>query len=474
MNPKRPKHKVKHPAKRPLQVLFCASEVAPFAKTGGLADVAGSLPAALERHGVRTMIVMPRYRGITERKKKLSDHVSIYFADNEEYFNRASYYGNGDGDYPDNLKRFSFFCENALALAKEAGFKPDIVHAHDWQAALLPVYLKTKFASDAFFKRSRSILTVHNLAYQGHFPQRQFSDLGLDGALFSTDVFEFYGKINLLKAGIIFADGLTTVSPTYADEIQTREYGAGLDGVVRQRSDRLKGILNGLDTDFWNPAKDKNILQRFSFEDLSGKAACKVALQEACGFERDPDIPLFCMISRLVEQKGLDLLAEIADAFLSHKAQFVLLGDGDPVYKTTFGNIERRHPANAKVFLGFDAQNAHKIYAGADFFLMPSLFEPCGLSQMISLKYGALPIVRRTGGLADTITDVDADASKGNGIVFENRSPEKLLEAIGRAEALFLEKERFEKIRKRGMKADFSWDKSALRYVEFYKEVLKK
>ena len=461
-------------AKLPLRVLFCASEVAPFAKTGGLADVTGSLPLALERYGVRVMIVMPRYRGILERKKKISENVSIHFVENEEYFNRASLYGDGDGDYPDNLKRFSFFCERALLLAKETGFKPDIVHAHDWQAALLPVYLKTKFSSEPFFKRSRSVLTVHNLAYQGHFPHRQFSDLGVEETHFSTDTFEFYGKINLLKAGIVFADGLTTVSPTYADEIQTREYGAGLDGVVRQRSDRLKGILNGLDTGFWNAAKDKNIPQRFSVEDFSGKAVCKAALQKACGFAVDPEIPIFCMISRLVEQKGLDLLAEIADTFLSGKVQFVLLGDGDAVYKTVFGNIGRRHPENTKIFLGFEAENAHRIYAGADFFLMPSLFEPCGLSQMISLKYGTLPIVRRTGGLADTIVDVGADGSKGNGIVFENRSPEHFLEAIRRAEALFLEKERLGRIRARGMKADFSWEKSALRYVEFYKEILKK
>lgn len=471
---KRPAHKPKHLSKQPLRVLFCASEVAPFAKTGGLADVAGSLPLALERHGIRTMIVMPRYRGITERKKNLSENISIYFTENEEYFNRTSYYGNDNGDYPDNLKRFSFFSEEALVLAMKAGFKPDIVHAHDWQAALLPVYLKTKFSSEPFFKQSRSVLTVHNLAYQGLFPQGQFSELGLDAAHLSNEPFEFYGKINLLKAGIVFADGLTTVSPTYADEIQTREYGAGLDGVVRQKSSRLKGILNGLDTGFWNPAKDKNIPRRFSSEDFEGKAVCKTALQEICGFEVNPEIPVFCIISRLVEQKGLDLLTDIADAFLSRKVQFILLGDGEAVYKTAFGNIGRRHPANTKIFLGFDAQNAHKIYAGSDFFLMPSLFEPCGLSQMIALKYGALPVVRKTGGLAYTIIDIDADVSKGNGIVFENRSPEKLLEAIGRAEALFREKARFEKLRKRGMKADFSWDKSALRYAEFYKEVLKK
>lgn len=458
--------------KQRLRVLFCASEVAPFAKTGGLADVTGSLPLALECHGVKTLIVMPRYRGITGTKKKLSENVSVRFVKHEEYFNRASLYGNKDGDYPDNLRRFAYLCERALSTAKEAGFQPDIVHAHDWQTALLPVLLKTKYAQDTFFSGSRSVMTIHNAVYQGIFPHKQFAELGLDESIFSPETFEFYGKLNLLKAGIVFADGVTTVSPTYAKEIRTREYGAGLEGVLQKRSGRLTGILNGLDYSVWDPAKDKRIKAQYSTSDLGGKTLCKVELQAACGFEVDDQIPLFAMVSRLTKQKGVDLLTEIAEAFLSRKVQFVLLGDGDVVYKTALGNIGRRHPRNSKMFLGFDAHEAHRIYAGADFFLMPSYYEPCGLSQLIGLKYGALPVVRQTGGLADTITDIDAEPSSGNGFVFVDRSPEKCLEAIGRAEALFADAPRFDKIRRRGMKADFSWEKSAVQYVELYKEMM--
>lgn len=458
--------------KKLFKVLFCASEIAPFAKTGGLADVAGSLPFALEHHGVSVMMVMPRYRGIAARKKQLSENVRIHFVEHEDYYNRASLYGTGDGDYPDNLKRFTYFCDSALALAKEAGFQPDIVHAHDWQAALLPVFLKTKNAEDPFFKSARSVMTIHNIVYQGVFPHRQFADTGLDESLFSTDTFEFYGKANLLKAGIVFADAVTTVSATYAKEIQTRECGAGLEGVLHKK-ERVTGILNGLDTGFWNPAKDKKIKAMYSASNLEGKALCKADLQKACGFEADPAIPLFGMVTRLVEQKGLDLLTEIADAFLSGKAQFVLLGEGEAVYKTAFTNIAKRHPGKAKAFLGFDAHEAHRIYAGSDFFLMPSIFEPCGLSQLISLKYGTLPIVRHTGGLADTIRDIDTEPETGNGFVFYGRAPEKFLEAIRRAEVLFHDAARFDTIRRRGMKADFSWEKSAVQYVHFYKELLK-
>ena len=457
-----------------IKVLFCASEVAPFAKTGGLADVTGSLPQALEKLGVGTMIVTPRYRGMSGEKKKYSKSVSVYFAENEAYFNRASFYGNEDGDYPDNLKRFSFLCEEALRLAKSEGFRPDLVHAHDWQTGLLPVYLKTKFEADPFFKDTRSVMTIHNIAYQGIFPHRQFEDLGLSETLTFHEAFEYYGKINLLKAGIEFADGLTTVSPTYAREIQTKEGGFGLEGVVKKKNGRLRGILNGVDYHSWDPASDKTIRRPYSSEALEGKADCKADLQKSCGFNTDPEIPLFCVISRLVDQKGLDLLTEIADPFLSGKAQFVLLGDGEAVYKTAFRNIGRRHPKNSKVYLRFDAEEARKLYAGADFLLMPSTFEPCGLSQLISLKYGTIPVVRHTGGLVDTIKDLEEDPENGNGFVFMARSPEKLLETILRAEKFFQDKGRFQSVRKRIMKADFSWEKSAAQYVEFYQEILKK
>jgi starch synthase len=456
-----------------INVLFCASEVAPFAKTGGLADVAGSLPVALGKLGLRVAVVMPRYRGITASKKKLSANVTVHFVENEAYFNRAALYGNDGGDYADNLERFAFFSRAALALARETGFRPDIVHAHDWQTALIPVLLRSKFSQDPFFQRSKTLLTVHNLAYQGHFPASQYPKLGLEPGLFSLNGFEFYGKINLLKAGLLYADAVNTVSPTYAREIQTKECGFGLEGVIHQKRDFLRGILNGIDTALWDPAKDRRIKKNYSAKSPAGKAACKAALQRACGLETDPAVPVFGVVSRLAQQKGMDLLLESADSLLSRKLQFVLLGDGDAVYERGFGNVGRRHARNASVHIGFDAANAHAIYAGSDFFLMPSLFEPCGLGQMISLRYGTLPIVRRTGGLADTVIDLEADARKGNGFVFDERHGHGFLAAVDRALRFFREKRRLEALRKRVMALDLSWDASARAYVKYYQEILR-
>lgn len=456
-----------------IKVLFVASEVAPFEKTGGLADVAGSLPKALTKHGVEFLVVMPKYRGIPWPWKRLAPGVQIYFSEQEEYFNRAGLYGNERGEYPDNLARFSYLCQDALAVCKRMGFKADIVHAHDWQASLLPVLLKTQYAKDPFFNRAKSVLTVHNMAYQGQFPHRQYGHLGLDPSLFSIDGFEFYGKINLLKAGLLFSDRISTVSPTYAEEIKTPEFGHGLDGVVLKREKDLTGILNGIDTAYWNPSKDKKIAANFSAANRSGKAVCKEALQKMCGFEVNADIPVFAIVSRLAEQKGLDLLSEILDSLLVRRVQFVLLGDGEDVYKTTFRNVAKRHPKNAAAFIGFHAKEAHSIYAGSDFFLMPSYFEPCGLGQMISMQYGSLPIVRMTGGLADTVIDVDQDASAGNGLVFKERIPERFLQAIERGIRLFQSKERYLSAQKNAMKADFSWEKSASAYKAMYQALLK-
>ena len=454
-------------------MLACASEVAPFEKTGGLADVAGSLPPAMAKLGVETWVMMPKYRGVSITEKKVVPNVRARFIENEAYFNRAGLYGNERGDYPDNLQRFSFFCHEALETAKREGFRPDIVHAHDWQTALLPVLLKVKMASDPFFQRTRSVLTVHNLAYQGHFPQKQFGLLGLDPSLFSVEGFEFYGKMNLLKAGLLYADAVTTVSPTYAKEIQTRQFGFGLEGVVKRRSKNLYGILNGLDTGLWDPSKDKRLPFVYTGENLAGKAACKAALQKELGFEVNPDIPFFTMVTRLAEQKGLDIFSEAADKFLSKNVQFVLLGEGDQVYHTTFRNVGKRHPKTSRVLLKFDGEKAHNLYAGADFFLMPSYFEPCGLGQMISMRYGTLPIVRNVGGLADTVKDIELSPKGGNGFVFEEQSPAALLGAIERALKLFTDKKKLESAQKRGMGQDFSWDNSAKKYLELYEGLIK-
>lgn len=458
--------------KKKIQVLFCASEVAPFEKTGGLADVAGSLPVALAKHGAEVLILMPRYRNVKMTMKKICEGVEAFFIPNDEYFDRPGLYGNDKGDYPDNLQRFSYFCHEALHYAQNRGFQPDILHAHDWQTALLPALLKTRFRKNEFFAKTRSIFTIHNIAYQGIFPHRQYNQLGLDPALYA-DTFEFYGKVNLMKAGLLFADHITTVSPTYSHEIKTKEYGFGLDGVIKKRQKVLKGILNGIDVEMWDPAKDTKIAQNYDVSDREGKKACKAGLQKQCGFEVNEEVPLFGMVTRLAEQKGLELVTEMANTFLKKEAQFVILGDGDPVYRTAFKNIVARHPKNAAAFIGFDTEKAHSIYSASDFFLMPSYFEPCGLGQMIAMRYGSLPIVRRVGGLADTVIDAVLHPERGNGFVFVEKSPEKLMTAVNHALGIFKDKARLATVRKTAMKADFSWDRSAEEYVKLYMEALK-
>lgn len=451
-----------------MKVLFLSSEMAPFAKTGGLADVAGSLPLELARLGVETAAAMPRYRGLPSGVARASG-VPVWFIENEAFFNRASLYGDQRGDYPDNLERFAFFCRRALALAEEKGFKPDLVHVNDWQTALVPLFLKED--KRPFFRKTRSLLTIHNLTYQGVFAHRHFPELGLPKDRFSVDCLEFWGRINLLKGGLVSADALNTVSPTYAREIQTREFGDGLDGVLRDRADRLKGILNGIDAGLWNPRTDRALKARFDARSLEKKALCKTDLQARCGLETDPGIPLFGIVSRLAEQKGMDLFTEIADRFLERRVQLVVLGEGDAVYHTAFKNIATRHPKNTHVRLGFDAEESHRIYAGCDFFLMPSYFEPCGLGQMIGLRYGTVPVARRTGGLADTVVDA-SDAKRGNGLLFDGRTGEGLWKALERSLGLYADGARFADLRRRGMQADYSWNRSAGDYVKYYKEII--
>ncbi len=446
--------------------------MAPFAKTGGLADVAGSLPQALGKLGIQTLVVMPKYRGIELTDTEIAPNVHIHFVENEAFFNRSGLYGNGDSDYEDNLDRFSFFSQECLRLAKRVNFQPDIVHAHDWHTALVPVLLKTKFASDDFFKKSRSLLTIHNLAYQGQFPAAEYKKLGLPAALFSMDGFEFYGGVNVLKAGLLHADRLNAVSPTYAEEIRTAEYGCGLEGVLERRKKSLSGILNGLDTDIWDPAKDTRIVSHFSAAALEGKKRCKAELQKKYGFEVDPAVPVLAVVSRLAHQKGLDLLAQASAELLKEKVQLIVLGDGDPEYRRKFEKLGQKYTANAKILIGFRAPEAHGIYAGADFFLMPSRFEPCGLGQLIAMRYGAVPVVRATGGLKDTVIDADRDAVKGNGFVFEQPIAADFMSTLRRALKAYGEQGRFAGIVQTGMKADFSWDESAKKYEILYKEAL--
>lgn len=431
--------------------------------------MAGALPLELGRLGVEVLIVMPRYRGILARRQRLAENVRISFVEHEGFFNRSSLYGNEKGDYPDNLERFAFFSKRSLELAKEIGFKPDIVHANDWQTALVPVLLKTRWARDPFFQKTKSFLTIHNIAYQGLFSHKLYPVLELPEEFYSVRCFEFYGRINLLKGGILFADAIGTVGPTYAQEIQTKEFGFGLEGVIKEKANRLYGVLNGIDVRAWDPSKDKTVRTRYSTKTFDRKAVNKADLQEGCGFEVNPEIPLFGMVTRLAEQKGLESFAEIAEKFLAKRVQFVLLGEGDAVYHTTFRNMGVRHPKNTAIYLGFNAAQAHRIYAGCDFFLMPSLFEPCGLGQQISLRYGTVPIVRHTGGLADTVIDCDADPEDGNGFSFSGHFSAGLLHAIDRALKVFQDKKRLKALQLAGMKEDFSWGKSAKQYQKLYR-----
>jgi len=481
-----------------MKICLVGPEMVPFAKTGGLGDVVGALPAALSKLGHEATVFLPHYRGIdfgVHRVQALDVHVSvpvgateepvslrmvrqkknnvtIYLVGSRKYFDRDGYYldPTTGKDHPDNDERFIFFNRAVIELLKFLQWKPDIVHVHDWQAALIPAYLKTTYAADPFFVGTKTALTIHNLAYQGSFAPEHFPLLNLPPELFAPAVgpFEFWGKVNFLKAGILFADKITTVSEQYAREIQTPEYGAGLDGVLAQRSADLHGIINGVDYGVWSPSRDKRIFYNYHPANLSGKRMNKVELMNFAGMPIRDDAPLIGVISRLVDQKGFDLIAEAAERIFALNLQFILLGTGEQKYHDLFESLQDRYPDKCRAFLKFDDALAHRIEASADVFLMPSKFEPCGLNQMYSLKYGTLPIVRRVGGLADTVVDYDSDTGKGTGFVFDDYSADAMLAAIERAVALYPHRRAWTKLMKAGMKQDFSWPKTARKYVDLF------
>jgi starch synthase len=481
-----------------LRILLAAAEVEPFAKTGGLGDVAGGLPRALARLGHDVRVVMPKYRGVERaagalapvvervsvplgdraiqgaiRGGRLGPDVPVYFVEQDAYYDRPHLYTTPEGDYPDNCERFVFFCRAALAMLPALGWTPQVVHAHDWQTGLLPVYLETLYRDDPAVREVATVFTVHNLAYQGQFWHYDLPMTGLGWDLFTPAGIEFYGKINLLKGGLVFADCLTTVSPTYAREIQTPEYGEGLDGVLRDRAADLTGILNGLDYEVWNPATDAEIPKRFGPDDREGKSVCKAALREELGLP-DPGrpSPLWAVVSRLVDQKGLDLAAAAVPAIAEAGGQLVVLGAGDERYEREFTALARAHPQAVAVRIGFNPAVARRIYAGADCFLMPSRYEPCGLGQLIALRYGTIPVVRRTGGLADTIRDWDGTA--GTGFCFDEPTPEACRRAVTRALDTYGRPGAWSRLVQNAMAEDFSWEASADRYVACYRKALKK
>lgn len=458
-----------------MRILLCSSEVVPFAKTGGLADVAGALPLALEELGQEVIVAMPRYKEIQSRQgrdkiQKLKEDISysiigknikVYFIEKDTFFNRDGLYGDKTGDYKDNLDRFSYYSKRTLELLKEINFKPDIIHCHDWQSSLIPVYLKTLYVKEHFYKNIKTVLTIHNIGYQGLFPKEEFPKLGLDWSLFNMEMLEFYNKINILKGGIVFSDIITTVSPTYSKEIQTKEFGFGLEGILSKRCESLFGILNGLDYSIWNPETDKFIAKNYSDKNIEDKYKNKADLKTICKFPLKKDVPLFGIVSRLAQQKGFDILGQAIEKICKMNLQLVILGTGDLKYHILLESIVKKYPKVISLHLRFDDPLAHKIYAGSDIFLMPSRYEPCGLGQMISLRYGTIPLVFKTGGLADTVT-------QDNGFIFDNYSKEDLVKTIERAIKTFENKNKWITLMLKGMQYNFSWQESAKTYIKLY------
>ena len=462
-----------------MKIAMVASEVVPFAKTGGLADVVGALPLVLEDCGQEVIIIMPRYKCITDDKFKtkriskdvssatLGKNIKVYFIENNQYFNRNGLYVDKNGDYKDNLERFAFFCRRALTLLKEIGFAADILHLHDWQASLAAVYLKNLYATDPFYRKMKSILTIHNLGYQGLFPKDEFAKLGLDESVFSVSGLEFYNQINLLKGGIIFSDFITTVSPTYAEEIQTEELGFGLQGLLRERKNVLSGIVNGLDYFVWDPNTDNLIEQNFSALHIEDKSINKAKLQEMCSLPVNKDIPVLGIVSRLIEAKGFDILTQGLDEICKMDVQLIILGTGDLKYHKIMEARQKKCPKKISLNLKFDDPLAHKIYAGSDIFLMLSKYEPCGLGQLISLHYGTIPLVYKTGGLADTINN-------NNGFVLNIRTKEEFIKLLKKTVSTFKDKGKWLRLINNAMKCNFSWEASAKKYIQLYAKAKEK
>jgi starch synthase len=479
-----------------MNILLSASEVTPFAKTGGLADVAGSLPKELQRLGHDVRIFMPLYRCVKEGDFRLSllgelapiaaggrsiagrlwqgslHNVPVYFLEQDGFFDRDGLYGTSKNDYPDNAERFGYFARAMLSALPQIGFQPEVLHLNDWQTGLVPALLRTEWADHPFYAGTATLITIHNLGYQGLFPAQTVASLGLDPGLFTMEGLEYYGQVSFLKSGLVYADLITTVSETYCTEIQTPPMGHGFDGILRARAHRLFGVLNGIDEQLWDPRHDPALPAPYHAGDLHGKQANKRHLQSELGLESDAGAPLVAMVTRLAGQKGLDLVEEAWEALLERGVQVAILGAGDQDFMDRFAKLGAQSPGQAAVHLGFDDRLARMLYAGSDMFLMPSHYEPCGLGQLIALRYGSVPVVRKTGGLADTVFDPRDGAERANGFIFEEISAPALLEAIDRALSHFRDSAEWLRLVRNGMQGDFSWRRSALRYVELYRKAV--
>ncbi len=473
-----------------MHIAFAASECVPFAKTGGLADVIGSLPAALAHLGQKVTVFVPRYKQtrLDNPRKVISSitvpfddryrfcsvldggvraGVQFYFVDYPPYFDRDALYGTALGDYHDNAERFALFSRAVLESVKVLGV-PDVFHCHDWQTALVPILLKTLYDQDPAFANAPCVFTIHNLGYQGLFPPEILPLLMLPWDLFTMSKMEFYGKVNFLKGAITTADYITTVSRRYSQEIQTTEYGFGLEGVLRARAGTVTGIVNGVDYGEWSPEKDPNIAAPYSAENFDGKAQCKHELLKQLGLAEDTQLPVVGMISRFVAQKGFDLVLQVADRLARENLLMAVLGSGEPEYEEMFRRLHKQYPRKFAVKIAYDNALAHKIEAGSDIFLMPSHYEPCGMNQIYSLRYGTVPIVRAVGGLDDTVEQFDPQTMKGTGFKFKPYTGEALLDTLQTALKVYGNQEAWQILMRNGMAQDFSWPSSAREYVRVY------
>lgn len=478
-----------------MRIVHIASELYPYMKTGGLADAVGALTGSLAEMGHEVHVFLPGYRSSlghedaasAERRLRLKielgdrtlsgdirtfsprQNLTVYLVCREEFFDRRNPYGNGERDYEDNAERFVYFAKAAVETLRLLNVQADIVHSHDWQGALVPLFLREAERRHGVALAEKTVFTIHNLAYQGLYPAWVFPRLNLPSEFFSIDGLEYYGQVNFMKGGILFADRVTTVSPSYAREIQTPEFGCGLEGVVQTRVDDIAGLINGVDPAIWNPAVDPLIPARYSAANLAGKAVCRSALLQYCQFEPDFAGPIFGMVCRMVEQKGMDLVLANKEFFLRENARLVVLGSGEKRFEDAFRALSAEAPRHVFLHARVDENMSHLIEAGSDFFVMPSLFEPCGLNQMYSQSYGTVPIVSRVGGLNDTVIDVEAP--NGTGIMCA-ATADSLRGALQRALALFKDKARLGEVQKRGMTRDFSWRSAVRAYERLYQDAL--
>jgi starch synthase len=475
-----------------MEILFVSSETAPFTRVGGLADFSHDLPKALSDLGHTVSIVTPKYRDSDAYKELLptgktvsvpiawkseeaeiyTSHISgkvrVYLVGKDAFYNRDGVYGNAYGDYEDNAERFVFFSRCVMELCLALNLSPDVIHCNDWHTGLVPVYLRTLYGEFDSLSRAATLFTIHNLGTQGIFWVYDYSLTGLGWEYFTPETLEFYGNMNLLKGGILFSEVISTVSPTYAREILNPPYGFGLEGVLTKRKEDIFPVLNGVDYNKWNPETDKHISNNYGLNDLKPKGECKADLQKIFDLENREDTPLVAIISGLVDRKGMDLVSMVFEDLLALNLQFVIMGSGEDKYQSFFNRMKAKHPQRVGLFMTYDYPLAHRILAGADIFLMPSRYEPCGTEQLYALKYGAIPVVRATGGLEDTVEDYDQETGEGTGFKFKEYTPEAMLAAIKRAVGVFPRKQEWQRLVRSAMEREFSWNFSAREYARLY------